>query len=75
MGMLSDVIPRMGDEMGMGVDRLEKEECSGPIKNSYHEMFLRRLVERVKISTDRHRWMVVSCVDPCLYGLSGEEGR
>ena len=52
--MLSDVIPRMGDEMGMGVDRLEKEECSGPIKNvinkyfnnSYHEMFLRRLVER-----------------------------
>lgn len=38
-------------------------------------MFLRRLVERVKISTDRHRWMVVSCVDPCLYGLSDEEGR
>lgn len=83
MGMLSDVIPRMGDEMGMGVDRLEKRNVQGLLKNvinkyfnnSYHEMFLRRLVERVKISTDRHRWMVVSCVDPCLYGLSGEEGR
>lgn len=81
--MLSDVIPRMGDEMGMGVDRLEKRNVQGLLKNvinkyfnnSYHEMFLRRLVERVKISTDRHRWMVVSCVDPCLYGLSGEEGR
>ena len=35
MGMLSDVILRMGDEMGMGVDRLEKEECSGPIKKCY----------------------------------------
>ena len=23
------------DEMGMGVDRLEKEECSGPIKKCY----------------------------------------
>ena len=28
--MLSDVIPRMGDEMGMGV-----EECLGPIKKCY----------------------------------------
>ena len=57
------------------VQGLLKNVINKYFNNSYHEMFLRRLVERVKISTDRHRWMVVSCVDPCLYGLSGEEGR